>query len=112
MIGFNAWTRDICPGPIDSSNQIIEAWQAASRFARDCLPAHDHQEAAVVRRRRRAKVVQVGGRRSLEATRHLLRSPISNLVLDRVGDLFERGFKVLVGLLVLGDAFGESVEHG
>ena len=25
MIGFNAWARDICPGPIDSSNQIIEA---------------------------------------------------------------------------------------
>lgn len=25
MIGFNAWARDIYPGPIDSSNQIIEA---------------------------------------------------------------------------------------
>ena len=37
--------------------------------------------------------------------------PISNLVLDRVGDLFQRGFEVLVPLFVLGNAFGECAEH-
>lgn len=35
----------------------------------------------------------------------------SDFVLHRVGNLFERGFEVLVGLLILGDAFGESAEH-